>query len=721
MTLSTSDYSYFSRHVYGDMDNAPSLQNGVEIKKSSLLSSDYQILEVYDNPRTGYQGAIYRNETTHEIVVAHRGTEFNLGQGLQDAAIADGGMVLEAINSQMPDAMRLMERARALSQLPENLVNGHPAPISTTGHSLGGYLAEYTAFKTGVPGETFNAYGAAGLHGVAETRGAHGVINHVRATDFVSAGNAHFGEVRVYATQADIDALASSRTGATQQGSAGFVYDVVNNVNAHKMGESFWPPATSVISEENRQRYRDNARLVNAFRDDVLSSREVITFASQFNQLLHGDPGALKHLATTPLPKVPDHLERSVINGVIHPGERLVEATRDLGNGATRINGVVAEQSTTYAGRAVGATVEFHGRVQSGGLDIVGDVIAQAHATQGRVQQQVITQAGNIAGAAIQAKGEVVAGGQFILGRAEALGERAKGETQGVIFSLTANVYRVGGLFSNDYKEQAEQMDRTASFFRQIGIEKSRDAIQRADTGANQTRHGANASADTIERNAAAFGQAQRQHLERSGALINGALDASGQRVRKDSEQSADAVRRTSADLGSQARQTIHNGGATIDRVLNSAGQNLRETRHQALDAVTNPRSAEGISTRTRGPGLADMGHPHHSLYVQAHAKLEIMGARTGFRSHQELDNVAGALAAEAARQGLKRIDQVVIGKDGERFFAVEGEISFPGHHRIQVDTAQARQQTLEQSTQQANQVRQTSESQEQQSRGMRM
>jgi len=43
--------------------------------------------------------------------VAHRGTEIkkNVLEFIKDTLIADGAMVLEVVNIQMPDAMRLME------------------------------------------------------------------------------------------------------------------------------------------------------------------------------------------------------------------------------------------------------------------------------------------------------------------------------------------------------------------------------------------------------------------------------------------------------------------------------------------------------------------------------------------------------------------------------------------------------------------------------------
>ncbi|MGH8050104.1 MAG: lipase family protein, partial [Arenimonas sp.] len=329
MSIPVQDYALLSKHVYGDMDAMPPLSKGSEFKSPS--GATYKVVEVSNKSSDlGYQGAIYQNKATGELVVAHRGTEPKLSspEVIKDGVIADGAMVFEAVNPQAQAAMRFMDRAKELSQLPAYRwhngspdVNGDTPEITVTGHSLGGTLAQITAERYALGGETFNAYGAIGLSGIREGRSAHGMINHMRATDFVSAGNGHYGEVRVYANAEDIAALQSAGVSTAQQGTAGFVYDVANNVGAHAMGQSFWPPTNSVISEENRQRYRDNAALVDAFRDDVRTSREVITFGSQINQAVQGDVGAIKHLTSTPLPSVPDHVQRSVINNAIEPAE----------------------------------------------------------------------------------------------------------------------------------------------------------------------------------------------------------------------------------------------------------------------------------------------------------------------------------------------------------------------------------------------------------------
>ncbi|WP_079365251.1 XVIPCD domain-containing protein [Hydrogenophaga sp. H7] len=81
-------------------------------------------------------------------------------------------------------------------------------PVTTTGHSLGGTLAQVSAHHFGLKGETFNAYGAVSLSWRIP-EGGHLVINHMMAGDAVSAASPHFGETRIYARPEEVKTLLS--------------------------------------------------------------------------------------------------------------------------------------------------------------------------------------------------------------------------------------------------------------------------------------------------------------------------------------------------------------------------------------------------------------------------------------------------------------------------------------------------------------------------------
>jgi Lipase (class 3) len=232
----------------------------------------YEILDQVSRP-SGYQGTMYRNTETGEMVVAHRGTEFDR-ELVRDGIVADGGMVVVGVNRQENDALAFTRHAVEIA----NDMNREQCQVSSltvTGHSLGGTLAQITSYRLGLKGETFDAYGAAGL--VADiSEGGTQVINHVRSTDFVSAASAHYGEVRIYSPQQDIDALrdqgyANDRRVVTDlRNPLGVAFGI--GIEAH-YSRNFLPGndllGDSVVSQANRDRYAQHQPMVDKYRNDV--------------------------------------------------------------------------------------------------------------------------------------------------------------------------------------------------------------------------------------------------------------------------------------------------------------------------------------------------------------------------------------------------------------------------------------------------------------------
>ena len=116
----------------------------------------FEVLKHVDNKQTGYQGTVYERVDTGEIVVAHRGTDA-LKDGLVDAS-----MVTSRLNLQTADAIALTRDALSMART-SSARGGQVVPVTVTGHSLGGTLAQITALHLTLKGETFDAYGAASL------------------------------------------------------------------------------------------------------------------------------------------------------------------------------------------------------------------------------------------------------------------------------------------------------------------------------------------------------------------------------------------------------------------------------------------------------------------------------------------------------------------------------------------------------------------------------
>lgn len=287
MTISSTDYAALSEDSYRDRRPDPNAVvpiNGV----------NYRVLGNANNPENGYQGTIYQRVDTREIVVAHRGTEPNNGVGefIRDVVRTDGGMVINGVNNQAADAIALTERARELARV-EGERSGQTPPVTVTGHSLGGTLAQITAHRFGLQGETFNAYGAASLtvEGRTIPEGGNSVINHVRASDTVSAASPQFGQTRVYATPEDITALQNAGYANNRNNSLlPFVGDPRNPLEvvwnrglaAHDIGAFVREQGGGpVMTPANAQRAQQFDPMIDKFRNDVETVRGGVTGASQ--------------------------------------------------------------------------------------------------------------------------------------------------------------------------------------------------------------------------------------------------------------------------------------------------------------------------------------------------------------------------------------------------------------------------------------------------------
>ena len=264
------EYAYLAEDAYKTLE--PGIRSDMEKEPRMVGGRKYFVLEHADYKGThDYQGTIYMDAQTHEIIVAHRGTW----------SVSDVGIDLEMIrrqsNRQLPHAMALVEHAKALAERWNSYNPNEQVPnISVTGHSLGGTLAQATAYQYGLHGVTFNAYGAAELPGIPHNESTNQVINYVRATDVVSAGARHFGNTTILTTQKDIDMLNS------------YGYDnpanTRHNINAalHFSGASHsitnFTGSASMLSNEHefKKLTRQHSEMIHQFREDIHHTKDRI-------------------------------------------------------------------------------------------------------------------------------------------------------------------------------------------------------------------------------------------------------------------------------------------------------------------------------------------------------------------------------------------------------------------------------------------------------------
>ncbi|MDQ1062339.1 MULTISPECIES: XVIPCD domain-containing protein [Stenotrophomonas] len=276
MTITSQDYAALADDAYAD--RKVGRRDAGQEEKVYLSGNQYKIREHVNDPRTGYQGTIYQRVDSKEIVVAHRGT----AELIKDGVLTDAPMVLARSNPQAVQAITLTQRAvDEAKRLSDNA--GRDILVTVTGHSLGGSLAQITAHHHGLKGETFNAYGAVSLSGYRIPEGGHSVINHVMAADAVSAASPHFGEVRVYARQQEIDTLSKAQYSNSALNLLIPDYPLVAataSLDSHKMGQ-FLGDQSVLATGRARMLADDNARMIGEYRSDIEGLRTGATVISR--------------------------------------------------------------------------------------------------------------------------------------------------------------------------------------------------------------------------------------------------------------------------------------------------------------------------------------------------------------------------------------------------------------------------------------------------------
>ena len=239
--------SQLTKQQYADLA-ADAYENRVVTPPNKTLvvgGNHYKVLAVHNNSKTDYQGAVYQDVRTNEIIVAHRGTE-----SMIDAKV-DLKMVLDRVNIQAEDAAKLARMAlREADDFSKNNQNQLRPKITQVGHSLGGALAQIQSYRFNHEGVTFNAYGAAALKDIPE--GGNRVVNYARASDAVSAAAPHYGKVIILAKQSELTLLwTQGYNNSINMPPVNTAASALVNLGAHSI--SNFTGSDSILSERNYQ------------------------------------------------------------------------------------------------------------------------------------------------------------------------------------------------------------------------------------------------------------------------------------------------------------------------------------------------------------------------------------------------------------------------------------------------------------------------------------
>ena len=272
--------SQLTKQQYADLA-ADAYENRVVTPPNKTLvvgGNHYKVLAVHNNPKTDYQGAVYQDVRTNEIIVAHRGTE-----SMIDAKV-DLKMVLDRVNIQAEDAAKLTRMAlREADDFSKNNQNQLRPKITQVGHSLGGALAQIQSYRFNHEGITFNAYGAAALKDIPE--GGNRVVNYARASDAVSAAAPHYGKVIILAKQSEPTSLwTQGYNNSINMPPVNTAASALVNLGAHSI--SNFTGSDSILSERNYQPALElaqrNRTMIEDYREDVKFIRSGIHKTNEY-------------------------------------------------------------------------------------------------------------------------------------------------------------------------------------------------------------------------------------------------------------------------------------------------------------------------------------------------------------------------------------------------------------------------------------------------------
>ena len=132
----------------------------------------------------------------------------------------------------------------------------------------------------------------------------------------------------------------------------------------------------------------------------------------------------------------------------------------------------------------------------------------------------------------------------------------------------------------------------------------------------------------------------------------------------------------------------------------------------RAEEAVRKYQEQAPATNATDKPLITNPAHPDNKLYQQALSNLEQLGPSGGFKSRDEIEKAAAAVAVDAKATGLQSIDHIsrTTAPSGQNFLvAVQGDPTSAAAKNSYIDYGQAVNQTLDQSTKMAQQSQSSS------------
>jgi hypothetical protein len=155
-----------------------------------------------------------------------------------------------------------------------------------------------------------------------------------------------------------------------------------------------------------------------------------------------------------------------------------------------------------------------------------------------------------------------------------------------------------------------------------------------------------------------------------------------------------------------ETRQQFNDGLDTIGGAASRAARDVRDVAIVSLAARPVAEVLNGskygspeLDKRVASRRLDGPDHPDNALFQQARGGVHRLDAQQGRQPDHLSENLAGALTVEARREGLSRIDHVVLSDDASRTYAIQGDFNSPFKHVAEVQTELGISASLEKSS----------------------
>lgn len=124
------------------------------------------------------------------------------------------------------------------------------------------------------------------------------------------------------------------------------------------------------------------------------------------------------------------------------------------------------------------------------------------------------------------------------------------------------------------------------------------------------------------------------------------------------------------------------------------------------VDGVVGKNTLDAIHAAERqGPRLDHATHPDNGLFRQTQAAVHTLDAAQGRTPDHISDRLAAAGTVAARKEGMTGVDAAVLNQDGSKVYFVQGDMNSPFKQLAEVNTQQAINTTVEQSSAQWKQV----------------